>query len=114
MRADFVAARTEWQNGAASLGSDAAVEALAEATMTHFTSQIAAVGQAIAVTIDQNDEPCGKCDLLLSIAGGLKLRRGNSMAELLSPEPGRSLGQGSRCGMPCGTTVSTMNWSSAS
>lgn len=90
------------------------MEVLTEATMTHFTSRIAAVGQAIAATIDQNDELCGKCDLLLRIAGGLKLRRGDSMAELLSPELGRNLGQGSRCGMPCGTTVSTMDWSSAS
>ena len=86
MRAGFVAGRTEWQNRAASLGGDAAVGALAEATVAHFTSQIAAVDQAIAATIDQDDELRGKRDLLLSIDGVGQALAALVLAELPAPD----------------------------
>ncbi len=75
MRAGFLASRIEWQNraaslhSAASLGGDAAAGVLAAATIAHFQAQIAAVDQAIAQTIDQDDDLRGKRDLLLSIDG---------------------------------------------
>jgi len=74
MRAGFLASRIEWQNraaslDAASLGGDAAAGVLAAATIAHFQAQIAAVDQAIAQTIDQDDDLRGKRDLLLSIDG---------------------------------------------
>lgn len=69
IRAGYVAGRIEWQNRAGSLGNDAATRALTEATIAHFTAQIAAVDQAIAETIDRDDDLRGKRDLLLSIDG---------------------------------------------
>jgi len=51
------------------LQTDAAARALAEATIAHFQTQIAAVDQAIAETIDQDDDLRGKRDLLPSIDG---------------------------------------------
>ncbi len=69
MRAGFVASKVEWQNRAGSVGGDAAANALATATIAHFTAQIAAADQAIAQTIDEDDDLRGKRDLLLSIDG---------------------------------------------
>lgn len=69
IRAGFVASKAEWQNRAASVGGDAPASALAHATIAHFVAQIAAVDQAIAQTIDDDDELRGKRDLLLSIDG---------------------------------------------
>jgi transposase len=79
MRAGFVASKVEWQNRAGSLGN--AVAALAEATIAHFQAQIAAVDQAIAETIDQDDDLSGKRDLLVSIDGV-----GQSLAALVLAE----------------------------
>ena len=69
MRAGFVASKVEWQNRASSIGADAAASALAQATIAHFVAQIAAVDQAIAHTIDDDDELRRKRELLLSIDG---------------------------------------------
>ncbi len=68
MRAGFVARRVEWQNRAASVGSDAA-GSLAQATTAHVSTQIAAVDQDTAQTIDHDDDLRGKRDLLVSIDG---------------------------------------------
>ena len=83
MCAGFLASRIEWQNRAGSLGSfgsDAAARSLAQATIAHFKAQIAAVDQAIAETIDTDDDLRGKRDLLLSIDGV-----GQTLAALVSP-----------------------------
>lgn len=69
MRAGFVASKVEWQNRAGSVGGDAPASALAQATIAHFLAQIAAVDQAIARTIDDDDQLRRKRDLLLSIDG---------------------------------------------
>jgi transposase len=69
MRAGFVASKVEWQNRATSLGDDVAARALADATIAHFVGQIATVEQAIAETIDHDDDLRGKRDLLLTISG---------------------------------------------
>jgi transposase len=86
MRAGFVAGRVEWQNRAGSLGSEAAVRTLADATLAHFQAQIAAVDQAIAETIDQDDDLRGKRDLLLSIDGVGQTLAALLLAELPGPE----------------------------
>jgi transposase len=86
MRAGFLASRIEWQNRAGSLGSDAAAAALAEATIAHFQAQLAAVDQAIAQTIDQDDDLRGKRDLLLSIDGVGQTLAALVLAGLPGPE----------------------------
>ena len=86
MRAGFVASRVEWQNRATSLGDDAAARTLADATIAHFLAQIAAVDQAIAETIDHDDDLRGKRDLLLSIAGVGEALAAVVLAELPGPE----------------------------
>jgi len=84
MRAGFVASRVEWRNRAGSLGGDAA--ALAETTIAHFAAQIAAVDQAIAETINGDDDLRGKRDLLLSIDGVGQTLAALLLAELPAPE----------------------------
>lgn len=86
MRAGFVASRVEWQNRAGSLDGDAAARALAQATIAHFAAQIAAVDQAIAETIDHDDDLRGKRDLLLSIDGVGETLAALVLAELPEPE----------------------------
>ena len=86
MRAGFVASRVEWQNRAGSLGGDAAAGALANATIAHFVAQIAAVDQAIAETIDHDDDLRGKRNLLLSIGGVGETLAAVVLAELPGPE----------------------------
>jgi transposase len=86
MRAGFLASRIEWQNRASSLGEDAAARALAEATIAHFETQIAAVDRAIAATIDGDDDLRGKRDLLLSIDGVGQTLAALVLAELPDPD----------------------------
>jgi len=85
MRAGFLASRIEWQNRAGSLGTDAGARSLADATIAHFVAQIGAVDQAIAETIDNDDDLRGKRDLLLSIDGVGPALAALVLAEL--PEP---------------------------
>jgi len=86
VRAGIVGSRTEWKNRIGSgLGDDAATT-LATATVAHFTSQLEAINRAIAKTIDQDAELCGRRDLLLSVVGV-----GETLAALLlveMPAPG--------------------------
>lgn len=86
MRAGFVASKVAWQNRAGSLGSAAAAHALAEATIAHFEAQIVAVDQAIADTIDKDDDLRGKRDSLLSIDGVGQTLAALVLAELPGPE----------------------------
>jgi transposase len=86
MRAGFVASKVEWQNRASSMGDDDAATALANATVAHFAAQIAAVDQAIAETINHDDDLRGKRDLLLSIDGVGETLAAVILAELPGPE----------------------------
>lgn len=58
---------------------------MADATIAHFVAQIQAVDQAIAETIDSDDDLRGKRDLLLSIDGVGPTLAALVLAEL--PEP---------------------------
>ena len=60
--------------------------ALAKATIQHFTSQLEAVDQAIAETIDNDRELCAKRTLLVSISGVGETLAGIVLAELPGPE----------------------------
>jgi transposase len=86
MRAGFVASHVEWRNRAGSGGTDAAAAALAQATIAHFAAQIAAVDQAIAQVIDEDDDLRGKRDLLLSIDGVGETSAAVILAELPGPD----------------------------
>ena len=86
MRAGFVGSKVEWQNRASSMGDDDAARALANATIAHCVAQIAAVDQAIAETIDRDDDLRGKRDLLLSIDGVGETLAAVILAELPGPE----------------------------
>jgi len=90
MRAGFVASKVEWENRAGSVGGDAAANALAATTIAHFTAQIAAVDQAIARTIDGDDDLRKKRDLLLSIDGVGQTLAALILAELPGPDVIRS------------------------
>src|SRR3954470_23961301 len=60
IRAGTVAGLTEWTNRSTSGMVDDRALALAKATIKHFTSQLEAVDQAIAETIDNDRELCAK------------------------------------------------------
>jgi transposase len=86
IRAGTVAGLTEWKNRSASGLADDAAVALAKATIQHFTSQLEAVDQAIAETVDGDPELCAKRDLLVSISGVGETLAGIVLAELPGPE----------------------------
>lgn len=86
MRAGFVASMVEWKNRAGSGMSDATAGGLAQATIAHFETQIAAVNRAIAETIDGDDDLRGKRDLLLSVDGVGATLAAVILAELPGPE----------------------------
>src|ERR1019366_10757616 len=65
IRAGVVAGLTEWNNRKNSGMVDAAALSLADATISHFTSQLGAVDEAIAKTIDNDSELRCKRDLLV-------------------------------------------------
>src|SRR4051812_32411009 len=75
---------TEWTNRSTS-GMDRALS-LAKATIQHLTSQLEAVDQAIAETIDNDRELCAKRTLLVSISGVGETLAGIVLAELPGPE----------------------------
>jgi transposase len=86
IRAGTVAGLTEWTNRSTSgMGDDTALS-LAKATIKHFTSQLEAVDQAIAETIDNDPELCARRDLLVSINGVGETLAGIVLAELPGPE----------------------------
>jgi transposase len=90
IRAGIVAGLTEWGNRKNSGILDAEVQALADATISHFTSQLGAVDKAIALTIDNDSDLRSKRDLLLSIGGVGATLAGVVLAELPSPDVMRS------------------------
>src|SRR5262249_21919307 len=54
IRSGIIAGLTEWKNRKNSGIVDAEAQALADATVSHFTSQLGAVDKAIALTIDND------------------------------------------------------------
>ena len=85
IRDGAVAGLTEWKNRSASSMADDMARSLAERTIQHFISQLAAVNQAIAEIIDNDPDLCAKRDLLVSISGVGEILAGIVLAEL--PEP---------------------------
>ncbi len=83
------------QNRAASVSSDAAAGALAEATIAHFSAQIAAVDQEIEQTIHDDNDLRGKRDLLVSIDGVGATLAAILLAELPGPDIIGSAARGS-------------------
>jgi hypothetical protein len=69
IRGGIIAGLTEWKNRKNSGIVDAEAQALADATILHFTSQIGAVDKAIALAIQNDSDLRSNRDLLLSISG---------------------------------------------
>jgi transposase len=90
IRSGIVAGLTEWKNRKSSGMVDAVAQALADVTISHFTSQLEAVDEAIAQTIDNDSGLLRKRDLLLSISGVGETLAGVMMAELPGPDVLRS------------------------
>jgi hypothetical protein len=57
IRSGIIAGLTEWKNRKNSGIVDAEAQALADATILHFTSQIGAVDKAIALAIENDCRP---------------------------------------------------------
>jgi transposase len=90
IRSGIVAGLTEWKNRKSSGIIDAVAQSLADVTISHFTSQLEAVDEAIAQTIDNDSGLRRKRDLLLSISGVGETLAGIVMAELPGPDVLRS------------------------
>ena len=90
IRAGIVAGLTEWKNRMNSGMVDAVAQSLADVTILHFTSQLGAVDEAIAQTIDNDSSLRRKRDLLLSISGVGETLAGVVLAELPGPDMLRS------------------------
>lgn len=86
IRAAAVAGLTEWKNRRGSGMADGMAQSLAETTIQHFTSQIEAVDEAIAETIDTDPDLCAKRNLLVSINGVGAALAGIVLAELPGPD----------------------------
>src|SRR6478672_4506595 len=93
IRSGIIAGLTEWKNRKNSGIVDAEAQALADATISHFTSQLEAVDKAIALTIDNDSDLRSKRDLLLSISGVGDTLAGVVLAELPGPDVLRSSGE---------------------
>ena len=90
IRAGVIAGVTEWKNRKNSGLVDGSALSLADATISHFTSQLGVVDEAIANTIDNDPELRSKRDLLLSISGVGEILAGVVLAELPGPNLLRS------------------------
>jgi transposase len=86
IRAGTVADLTEWKDRRGSGIMDDLALSLAETTIQHFTTQLEAVDQAIAETIDNDVELSPKRDLLVSINGVGEALAGIVLAELPGPD----------------------------
>ena len=93
IRAGIIAGLTEWKNRRNSGIVDAEAQALADATISHFTRQLGAVDKAIALTIDNDSDLRSKRDLLLSISGVGETLAGVVLTELPGPDVLRSSGE---------------------
>ena len=90
IRAGIIAGLTEWKNRKNSGMVDAVAQSLADATISHFTSQLGAVEKAIAQAIDNDTDLRRKRDLLLSISGVGETLASAVLAELPGPDVLRS------------------------
>jgi transposase len=90
IRAGIVAGLTQWKNRKSSGMVDTVAQSLVDATISHFTSQLGAVDEAIAQTIDNDSDLRRKRDLLLSISGVGEILAGVVLAELPGPDRLRS------------------------
>ena len=90
IRAGIIAGLTEWKNRKNSGMIDAVAQSLADVTISHFTSQLGAVDEAITLTIDNDPVLRRKRDLLLSISGVGETLAGVVLAELPGPDVLRS------------------------
>ena len=90
IRAGIIAGLTEWKNRKNSGMIDAVAQSLADVTISHFTSQLSAVDEAITQTIDNDSVLRRKRDLLLSISGVGETLAGVVLAELPGPDVLRS------------------------
>jgi transposase len=90
IRAGIIAGLTEWKNRKNSGMIDAVAQSLADVTISHFTSQLGAVDEAITQTIDNDPVLRRKRDLLLSISGVGGTLAGVVLAELPGPDVLRS------------------------
>jgi transposase len=90
IRSGIIAGLTEWKNRKNSGIVDVEAQALADATISHFTSQLGAVDEAITRTIDNDCDLRSKRDLLLSISGVGETLAGVVLAELPGPDVLRS------------------------
>jgi transposase len=90
IRAGIIAGLTEWKNRKNSGMIDAVAQSLADVTISHFTSQLGAVDEAITQTIDNDPVLRRKRDLLLSISGVGETLAGVVLAELPGPDVLRS------------------------
>ena len=86
LRAGTVSGLTEWKNRRGSGIMDDMALLLAETTIRHFASQLEAIDQAIAETIDNDVELSAKRDLLVSINGVGEVLAGIVLAELPGPD----------------------------
>ena len=86
IRAGTVAGLTEWKNRRRSGIMDDLALSLAKTTIQHFASQLEAVDQAIAETIDNDVELSAKRDLLVSVNGVGEALAGIVLAELPGPD----------------------------
>ena len=86
IRAGIIAGLTEWKNRKNSCMIDAVAQSLADVTISHFTSQLSAVDEAITQTIDHDSVLRRKRDLLLSISGVGETLAGVVLAELPGPD----------------------------
>ena len=93
IRSGIIAGLTEWKNRKNSGIVDAEAQALADATILHFTSQIGAVDKAIALAIENDSDLRSKRDLLLSISGVGDTLAGVMLAELPGPDVLHSSGE---------------------
>ena len=90
IRSGIIAGLTEWKNRKNSGMIDAVAQSLADVTISHFTSQLGAVDEAITLTIDNDPVLRRKRDLLLSISGVGETLAGVVLAELPGPDVLRS------------------------
>jgi len=90
IRAGIIASLTQWKNRRNSGMVDAVAQSLADVTISHFASQLEAVDEAIAQTIDDDSDLRRQRDLLLSISGVGETLAGVVLAELPGPNVLRS------------------------
>jgi transposase len=90
IRAGIIAGLTQWKNRRNSGMVNAVAQSLADVTISHFASQLEAVDEAIAQTIDDDPDLRRQRDLLLSISGVGEILAGVVLAELPGPNVLRS------------------------